>query len=240
MARQGRRSGKVQVKVAPGTRYLLITCAAPAEGQFRGVARAARLLSRSAGVCHLVWHGQVSVDLASRRALRWVAVSGHGADDAARVCGGAGALRPGDLRLPAGVPLYLLACSQGREPRLAEWAACGAAPRGCAGETESALSALFVLALVEHGPESAAAWFERWREANDRLRPRFAEMRRLYKAAGSDWVEALAAIADAVDLGGFADILAVAGGHETVLDGLGRRGRGSAGGRRASAPSGAG
>jgi len=40
------------VKVPHGTRYLLITCAEATDGQFRGVAKACRLLAKAHGVLH--------------------------------------------------------------------------------------------------------------------------------------------------------------------------------------------
>ena len=86
------------------------------------------------------------------------------------------------LPLAPGIDLYLLACYQGQKLIRQKWVAeTKATVHGCESETESALSTLFLLALLEHGPESAAHWFERWREANDRLRPHFPEMRRLYE-----------------------------------------------------------
>ncbi len=211
------------VEVPRGTRHLLITCAAAADPQFRGVARACRLLAGSGAAHHIAWEGRGRLLLGSRRTLRWVAVSGHGAEGSARVSDGGGrALSPRDLRLPSGVDLYLLACHQGADPVLREWRArTRAAAHGCEGETESALSTLFLLALLEHGPESAARWFERWREANDRLRPHFPGMRSIYRDESCDFAAALDAIAAAFDVGAFADIVAVARRYGPLLDGLG-------------------
>jgi hypothetical protein len=119
------------------------------------------------------------------------------------------------------VDLYLLACYQGTADVAREWATrTRAAVHGCGGETESALSALFLLALLEHGPGSAARWFERWREANDRLRPDFPRMRAIYRDESCDFAAALDAIAADFDLGAFADILAVARRYGPLLDGL--------------------
>ncbi len=213
------------MEIPRGTRYLLITCAAAADRQFRGVERACRLLAGCGAAHHIAWRGDGPLALGRRRALRWVAVSGHGAPGGARISDGLGpggaALHPRDLRLAAGVDLYLLACYQGTDAVAREWATrTHATVHGCGGETESALSALFLLALLEHGPESAGRWFDRWREANDRLRPDFARMRRIYRDESCDFAAALDAIAAAVDLDAFAEILAVARRYGPLLDGL--------------------
>jgi hypothetical protein len=120
------------------------------------------------------------------------------------------------------VDLYLLACYQGRPEIRDLWAGeTGGDVHGCEGETESALSTLFLLGLLDEGPQSISRWFDRWREANDRLRPHFPEMRRLYRARGKDWIAALEAIRDAVDLGPFGDMLTVAVRRAEILSGLG-------------------
>jgi hypothetical protein len=78
-----------------------------------------------------------------------------------------------------------------------------------------------LLGLLEDGSGSISHWFRRWRQANDQLRPHFPQMRRLCRAKGKDWTAALAAIRDGVDLGPFADILAVAARRTEILSGLG-------------------
>ncbi len=94
---------------------------------------------------------------------------------------------------------------------------------GCEGG--SALSTLVLLALLEHGPESAAHWFDRWRDrwrdANGRLRPHFPEMRRLYEEQAKDFAASLEAVGSVIDLGAFCDIVAVAQRHAPILNGLG-------------------
>jgi len=214
------------MKVPHGTRYLLITCADDTDGQFRGVAQASCLLAKADGVHRLSWERGRPVQFRGGRppaTLRWVAVSGHGAERDARVGSGREHhLYPSDLRLAPRIDLYLLACYQGQETARQKWAAeTKATVHGCEGETESALSTLFLLALLEHGPESAAHWFARWREANDRLRPHFPVMRRIYEMQGRDFAGALDAIGAVVDLGAFRDILAVAKRHAPILNGLG-------------------
>jgi hypothetical protein len=156
-------------------------------------------------------------------ALLWAAVSGHGAPTSARIGDGSGTgVGPRDLFPMPGADLYLLACHQGVGPISAAWReATGAIVHACSGETESALSALFFLALVEHGPGSAPHWFDRWLEANERLRPHFPEMRRLYAEQERDFSAAVRSIAAVVDLGPFRDILAVAARHEEALSDLG-------------------
>jgi hypothetical protein len=209
-------------KVPRATRYLLVTCADHADGQFRGVRQACGLLARERGVLHVAWPA-ARLELGAEPALIWAAVSGHGAPTSARIGDGSGiGLGPQDLFPMPGGDLYLLACHQGVEPIRAAWReATGAVVHACPGETESALSALFLLALVEHGPGSASHWFDRWLEANERLRPHFPEMRRLYEEQDRDFTAAVRSIAAVVDLGPFRDILAVAARHEEALSHLG-------------------
>ena len=180
------------------------------------------MLAKTDGVDHLVWDGE-ALALSRRRTLRWVIVSGHGAERTARIGDGhRRRLLPQDLELPPGVDLYLLACYQGRREIRDRWAdETGGHVHGCGGETESALSTLLLLGLLEDSPDSIRRWFLRWREANDRLRPHFPQMRRLYRAKGKDWTAALRAIRDIVDLGPFADLLAVAARRTEILSGLG-------------------
>jgi hypothetical protein len=211
------------VKVPPATRHLLITCARPRDRQFRAVASVCRMLSACDGVAHLRWAGE-PLRLGRRSALRWVAVSGHGAEDAARIGDGrGGGLSPCDLGVASGVDLYLLACSQGREATRNAWAeGTGAAAHGCTGETDSSLSVLFLLGLLDDGPESAWQWFGRWREANDRLRPHFSEMRRLHEALGGSFSAALDALSEFVDLAPLGEVVAVAERHRDLLERLWR------------------
>ena len=211
------------MKIPYGTRYLLITCSDPADRQFRGIAEACSLLAKTNGVYHSPWDGEALV-LSRRRTLRWVVVSGHGAERTACISDGHGRrLYPRDLELPHGVGLYLLACHQGREEIRHRWVSeNGGEVHGCEGETESALSTLLLLGLLDDGPASVHRWFERWRQANDGLRPHFPEMRRLYRAKGKDWSAALEAIRDTVDLGPFGDILAGAERRPEILSGLGQ------------------
>ncbi len=218
-----RRPHARTAKRSPPVRYLLISCAGPGDGQFRGVAQACGLLAGVDGVRHLAWGSDQPLRPDELRDLRWVVVSGHGGPGEARVGDGRGLyLYPGQLRLSGGADLYLLACYQGQGPVLREWAAAtGAAAHGCEGETESALSTLFLLALLEDGPGSAERWFARWRDANDLLRPHFPELRRMYRKEGRDFAATLDAIACVVDLRALGDILAVARRHGPILDGLG-------------------
>lgn len=204
-----------------GVRYLLVSCGGAEGGQFRGVARACGMLARAEGVRHVAWRPGVALPPAAE-GLRWVAVSGHGSEAQARIGDGKGRhLCPRDLRLGAGIDLYLLACHQGKRHLLEEWAGTGATVHACDGETESALSTLFLLALVEDGPESAARWFARWLDANDRLRPHFPRLRRLYREQGEDFSDTLATIGAVVDLDAMRDILAVARRHASILNDLG-------------------
>ena len=205
-----------------GTRYLLITCSDPTDRQFRGIAEACSLLAKTDGVHHLPWDGEALV-LSRRRTLRWVVISGHGAERTAWISDGhRRRLYPRDLELPPGVDLYLMACHQGHDANRQRWVSeTGGDVHGCEGESESALSTLFLLGLLDHGPEGIRRWFDRWRQANDRLRQHFPQMRSLYRAKGKDWSAALEEIRNAVDLGPFDDILTVAKRRPEILSGLG-------------------
>jgi hypothetical protein len=180
------------------------------------------MLAKTDGVYHLPWDGE-ALTLSRRRTLRWVVISGHGAERTARIGDGhRRRLHPQDLKLPHGVDLYLLACYQGRRQIRDRWAGeTGGDVHGCDGETESALSTLLLLGLLEDNPDRIRRWFLPWRQANDRLRPHFPEMRRIYRAKGKDWTDSLEAIRRAVDLGPFADILAAAARRPEILSGLG-------------------
>ena len=110
------------VRIPYGTRYLLITCSDPADRQFRGIAEACSLLAKTDSMHHLPWDGEALV-LSRRRTLRWVVVSGHGAERTAWISDGdRRRLHPQDLELPPGVDLYLLACYQGRPETREGWA----------------------------------------------------------------------------------------------------------------------
>ncbi len=73
------------------------------------------------------------------------------------------------------------------------------------------------MALLENAPH----WFARWREAKDRRRPHFPELRRLCDELRTDFAAANDAIGAAVDLGAFRDILAAAQRHAPILNDLG-------------------
>jgi hypothetical protein len=205
-----------------GTRYLLITCSRPEDRQFAGIERTCALLSRADRVHHLSWTNR-PLGLEQRRTLKAVVISGHGARTYPRVSDRhTRRIHPRDLLLPPRVPVYLLACNQGLRPIRERWSdETGGLAFGCEGETESLLSTLLLLGLLDHGLASLHRWFIRWRLANNRLRKHFPTMRHIYREHRKNWSAALETIQKKVDLGPFDDILAVARRRHRILSGLG-------------------
>ncbi len=207
-----------------GTRYLMVTCFDRANRQFRGVHEAARLLHQKQGVHHHHWSGR-KLGLGRRRTLVWTVVSGHGADGEARISAGSGTqLEPADLALPPESQMFLLGCYQGRESLRTRWAqATGITPEqvhGCSGETDSLLSAVFLLNLVEHGLDRTRHWFRRWAEANHYFRTWFPVARRTYEEQGADFIATLTRFAEEVDVSPYEDFLAVGFKYPSYLSHL--------------------
>jgi hypothetical protein len=208
-----------------GTRYLIITCFKSTDRQFRGIYKVSRLLDRSPYLYRWRWDGS-SLSLIRRRALEWVLVSGHGAEDQARLGDGQNnALTPCSLALPVSCSLFLLGCYQGKEPTKKEWArATGLEPAhvyGCGGETESVLSTLFMLNILDSGLQKADYWFERWIKANDYLRSWFPQMRSIYRENRMDFLCSLQRIAERIDLNPVEDFIRVGEKYPAYLSELG-------------------
>ena len=173
-----------------GTRSLLITCTDSKEKQFRGIHQLLRQLAEHPASYLLDWRGGV-LDLARRRVLVRVLISGHGQENTAGFeLSSKRGLRPQDLRLPHNTKLYLVGCFQGREALRKNWAlGTGVAPGGvygCKEETESALSTCLLLHLLERDIESIDQWFGPWMRCNDALRPYFPAIRTSYSRQGAD------------------------------------------------------
>jgi hypothetical protein len=177
-----------------GIRNLFIRCSD--DKQFRGILRLLQEMKRSPDSHSLEWTGGAT-DLSRRRVLGRVLISGHGSPNQAGFeLDSAGALKPGDLRLPGQSNLYLMGCYQGRQRQRLSWAlGTGVDPKrvwGCAGETESALSTCLLLHLLEDGAESLDRWFPVWIRCNDAARPFFPLIREVYAQTGADPIAALA------------------------------------------------
>ena len=208
-----------------GTRYLIVTCSEISDAQFRGIHQAGDLLGRSPLLLKKMWNGE-AIELNRRRVLKWVLVSGHGADEKARLSDGRNnALTPRHLSLPQRCKLYLLGCYQGKEKLRSQWAlATGCDPShvyGCRGETESALSTLFLLNILDDGLDRADYWFQRWIEVNDYLRSWFPQMRNIYRENQMNFLSSLQSIARRVDLAPIEDFIRVGTKHPDLLSALG-------------------
>ncbi len=211
--------------IAHGTRYLIINCSEPSDAQFRGIQEASDLLGRLPRAQKSTWNGN-AIALGGRRGLRWILISGHGAEESARLSdGGKSALAPGDLSLPDDCVLYLLGCYQGRENLRLQWAAATGGDKtrvhGCCGETESALSTLLLLNLLDHGPETMDHWFSKWIDANDYLRSWFPLMRKTYREKRMDFISTLQGIKGRVDLSPVEDFVSVGTMYPELLSNLG-------------------
>ena len=182
-------------------------------------------MDRSPSLFQTMWDGS-SLNLVRRRVLDWVLISGHGAEDRARLSDGRSrSITPRSLILPSGSRLFLLGCYQGRAKIKREWAETTGVEitrvYGCAGETESVLSTLFLLNLLESGFQSVAYWFERWIEANDYLRSWFPRMRETYRRNRMDFVDSLEQIEEGVDLDPVRDFISVGKRYPAFLSELG-------------------
>ncbi len=208
-----------------GTRYLIVTCSEVSDPQFRGIQQASDLLGRLPLLLKKMWNGE-AIELKRRRVLKWVLVSGHGADEKARLSDGRNnALTPRHLSLPRRCKLYLLGCYQGKENLRSQWAlATGCDPShvyGCRGETESALSTLFLLNILDDGLDRADYWFQRWIEVNDYLRSWFPQMRSIYRENRMNFLSSLQSIARRVDLEPVEDYVRVGTKYPDLLSAMG-------------------
>ena len=211
-----------------GTRYLIVTCSHPDDRQFRGIFRVCRLLHKQKGTHHLPWQGG-DLSLAGRKTLKWVAISGHGAEHTARLSDGTGdensnTLCPGDLAIPCRTHLFLLGCYQGKDAVRKQWSrGTGINPNrlhACGGETESALSTLLLLNVLEHGEDSLYYWFRRGLEANRRFRSHFLSMKALYKKNRGDFMATIDRLSEQLDLVPFNDFLEAGKKYPRYLSGL--------------------
>jgi len=205
-------------------RFLILSCFDPEDRQFRGISDICGRLDADADGRYLIWTPESqAVDASGSPALEWALISGHGAEDAARMGGGA-AFTPSDLRLPAPADLYLLGCYQGRPELKALWAQGAGIPaaqvHGSPEDTETALSTLFLLNLAMAGWRDIAHWFRRWIDANAWFRPHFAEINASYDRNGGDFMATLNELGGAIDLEPFADFIAPGRSHAEYLTGL--------------------
>ena len=208
-----------------GTRYLIVTCYSKTDGQVRGLYEVIRLLEKRRVVQHHSWNGE-KLSLVKRRVLKWVIMCGHGAEDDAGLSDGErNRLRPKDVSFPVDIDVYLLGCYQGKKKIKRKWVEDTGMDvnriHGCKGETESALSILFLLNILQDGPDKAGWWFKRWNDANDYFRVWFPVMRDIYKECERDFLLAIERISEKVDLESFEDLWEIGKKHPWNLSGLG-------------------
>jgi hypothetical protein len=220
-------SGTKRNQIIPyATRYLIINCYRPDNALFKGLYRVSRMFMKLRYCRCLNYTNETTIDLRKRRNLGTVLISGHGGRDGARMTDGADTrLYPWNLLLPPNTRLFLLGCHQGMPARITEWAGgTGVDPaniHGAAGETETALSTLCLLGVLEDGIATLEKWFTRWIEANEYFRPWFALMRETYRAQGRVFASAIAEIGRLIDLGPFGDMLSAGMKHPEYLDNMG-------------------
>ena len=105
-----------------------------------------------------------------------------------------------------------------------QWAlATGSDPSrvyGCRGETESALSTLFLLNILDDRLERIDYWFQRWIEVNDYLRSWFPQMRITYRENRMNFLSSLQSIARRVDLAPIEDFVRVGTKYPDLLSEL--------------------
>ena len=181
--------------------YLFITCFSEKDRQFDGIRRAIELLTDSINASLLIWNSRDSLPENSKiirknERAEDVLISGHGLSREAGVGDNNGrALKPHDLYLAEGSRLYLLCCFQGKEDLLGQWSegtgldVCNI--MGCEGETETALSTIFFMHLIEDGLDSLPQNFSMWRKINNMLRDFFPYIRKTYKRQNYDPVKTL-------------------------------------------------
>ena len=214
-----------------GIRCLIISCFDAREAQFGGITDiVGELVRRIPGLTALQWRGEAldrrgeSLNLRRRRTLSTVIVSGHGAENRARIQAAASDFSPGCLRLPPRAKLYLLACYQGKAAQRSAWArGTGIALEQVYAhdeETESALSTCLFLHLLAEGPGSLPHRFEQWRDSNSYLRPHFPLLRRLYADCGGDPLLTLRRLGEEIDLKPVADFIGVCHSQPGYLYGL--------------------
>ncbi len=177
----------------------IITCFSNNDPQFRGIRRVVNLLVKREPYTEI---DIIDLHSAESKKLTYknIIITGHGSPDTARISDNKNRhVEPKDLKIYRDAHLFLLCCYQGKDKILNTWAEQTALPRenifGFPGETETALSTLFFLHLLEESTRkpfnkdgkckqdiyfTIKKWFYRWEEANKWLSPYFREMRRLY------------------------------------------------------------
>lgn len=210
--------------VPHGVQNLFIACHDSRERQFQRLGTLLRVLARRQ-LCHLRHWDGLPLDLARRRVLTRVLISGHGSERTARFAvADAAPLEPHCLNLSAGCRLYLLGCNQGSAGLLQAWAEGTGIPleqaAGCGGETDTAVTTCLLLNLLENGIDSLEGWFPLWVGCNDALRPWFPEIRRAYADHGADPVATLQSVRRLAPLEPFEGFLGVIERHPEYLRGL--------------------
>ena len=165
------------------------------------------------------------LNLSGRKALTHVIVFGHGSEDRARMGDiRSGGIYPESLALPDSAYLLLTGCYQGKAELKENWSKGTGLDSerimACSGETESALSTLFLLNLLEGGSTEILYWFRRWIAANEYFFPVFQEARKIYKQNQDDFVYTLKVMSEMVDITPFADFFSPAPKYAGLLENL--------------------
>jgi hypothetical protein len=208
-----------------GIHTLFITCSDPGDPQFRGVFELGDLLEKKHICHHFHWNNQ-NQDLSHRRVLEWVIISGHGPVKHAYMSDGhSKRLYPSDNALPEESHLFLMGCNQGQPSNIKKWAAQTGVEEehiyGSEGESETVLSSLFLLHLLECSFQEISHWVVRWQAANIYFRPWFSTMRKIYKSKGKDFIGTLTEVEKYVDVSPFMDFIGVGLKYASFLSQLG-------------------
>ncbi|GEM_PF-2843642 len=194
--------------------YLFITCFSGEDRQFDGIRKALEIISHKWSLRETLRDAGAGVFTDAVSLINWdsrpenskvirknekperVLISGHGLSSEAGVGDNNGrVLRPNDLRLTGGSMLYLLCCFQGKEELLDQWSEGTGLDvsniRGCEGETETALSTIFFMHLIDNGPDALPQTFSMWYKINNMLRDFFPYIRETYKRKNYDPMKTL-------------------------------------------------
>ncbi len=173
-----------------GTRYLILSCFNKNDKQFKGIKETAEKLAKAKSVYFTYWNNKKLL-LNRRRVLKYVIVTGHGDSNNAGFSYKNIILKPDDIKLNTNTKLILLGCFQGEKRIKEEWINKTGAKSvlGATGESESALTTLFFLNLLNSSLSNIENWTNKWIKANDYLRPHFINFRKIYKLKNTNFIK---------------------------------------------------
>ena len=189
---------------------LLITCFSDEDSQFSGIRKTIELLNQTQEFKWIRWNHSKNLKspLYSKDIIfNDIIITGHGSPTHARIGDNHGNFfTPYSLKkLLNNIPqekeripcnLYLICCYQGKQHNIEQWSRESRIETrtifSTSGETETALSTLFFLHLLDdikkgyYNSNSARKWFKQWERANRYLYPYFKIMRKIYFKNGRD------------------------------------------------------